>query len=48
MRVAVGLQAAAERVMLENGFEVGIAAGVPQQLADLERHPPLVPTNHHT
>ena len=36
MRVAVDLQAAAERIMLENGFEVGVAAGVPQQLADLE------------
>ena len=28
--------------MLENGFDVGVPAGVPQQLADLERHPPLV------
>jgi exoribonuclease-2 len=38
----VDLQAAAERVMLENGFEVEFPAGVPQQIADLERHPPVV------
>jgi exoribonuclease-2 len=28
--------------MLENGFEVEVPAGVLQQLAGLERHPPLV------
>ena len=38
----VDLQAAAQRVMVENGFAVDVPPGVPQQLADLERHPPLV------
>ena len=28
--------------MVENGFEPDIPPGVPQQLVDLERHPPLV------
>ena len=28
--------------MVENGFAVDVPPGVPQQLADLERHPPLV------
>jgi VacB/RNase II family 3'-5' exoribonuclease len=38
----VDLQAAAQRVMVENGFEPDVPPGVPQQLVDLERHPPLV------
>jgi VacB/RNase II family 3'-5' exoribonuclease len=38
----VDLQAAAERVMLDNGFELDVTPGRLQQLADLERHPPLV------
>jgi VacB/RNase II family 3'-5' exoribonuclease len=37
----VNLQAAAERVMLENGFDLDDPPGASQQLADLERHPPL-------
>jgi VacB/RNase II family 3'-5' exoribonuclease len=36
------LQDAAERVMREHGFEVGVSAGELEQLADLERHPPMV------
>src|SRR5438128_7357968 len=36
------LRAAAQRVMAENGFAVDVPAGVPRQLADLERHPPPV------
>ena len=36
------LRAAARRVMLENGFEVAVPAGVAQQLVDLEQHPPIV------
>ena len=38
----VDLQAAAQRVMLENGFAGAAPLGVAQQLSDLERHPPLV------
>jgi VacB/RNase II family 3'-5' exoribonuclease len=38
----VDLQAAAERVMLEEGFEPGIPPGAVQQVSDLERHRPLV------
>jgi VacB/RNase II family 3'-5' exoribonuclease len=38
----VDLQAAAQRVMVENGFEPDVPPGVAQQLVDLERHPPLV------
>jgi len=38
----VDLQAAAQRVMLENGFELVVSPGASRQLADLERHPPLV------
>jgi VacB/RNase II family 3'-5' exoribonuclease len=37
----MNLQEAARRVMLENGFEPDLQPGVPQQLADLQRHPPL-------
>jgi VacB/RNase II family 3'-5' exoribonuclease len=42
MSAHVDLQAAARRVMLENGFELDVPPGASQQLADLERHPPLV------
>jgi exoribonuclease II len=42
MDFPVDLQAAAARVMLENGFEPEASAGVSQQLAELERHPPSV------
>jgi VacB/RNase II family 3'-5' exoribonuclease len=42
MPLHVDLQAAAQRVMLENGFELDVPAGASQQLADLERHPPPV------
>jgi VacB/RNase II family 3'-5' exoribonuclease len=38
----VDLQAAAQRVMLENGFELDVPPAASQQLADLGRHPPLV------
>jgi VacB/RNase II family 3'-5' exoribonuclease len=38
----VDLQAATQRVMLENGFALAVPPGVAQQLSDLERHPPLV------
>lgn len=41
----VDLQAAAQRVMVENGFAVDVPSGVPQQLADLERQPPPVAPN---
>jgi len=36
------LQAAAERVMAENGFDPDLQPGVAQQLSVLEHHPPLV------
>ena len=38
----VNLQTAAQRVMLENGFELDVSPGVSQQLSDLDRHPPSV------
>jgi exoribonuclease-2 len=38
----IDLQAAAQRVMLENGFELDLPPGISQQLADLARHPPTV------
>jgi exoribonuclease-2 len=38
----VDLQAAAERVMLEYGFDPDIPPGVTQQLLQLDRHPPTV------
>lgn len=38
----VDLQAATQRVMLENGFGLAVPPGVAQQLSDLERQPPLV------
>ena len=38
----VDLQAATQRIMLENGFGLAAPARVAQQLSDLERHPPLV------
>src|SRR5688500_12775494 len=38
----VDLQAAAERVMLEHGFQLDLPSGVSQQLSDLRRHPPSV------
>ena len=40
------LQAATERIMLENGFEIDVSPGVTQQLSDLERPPPLVAPGH--
>jgi VacB/RNase II family 3'-5' exoribonuclease len=42
MSAHVDLQAAAQRVMLENGFELDAQPGASQQLADLARRPPLV------
>jgi len=36
------LQATARQVMLEHGFEPDFPAEVPQQLAQLEAHPPQV------
>jgi exoribonuclease-2 len=42
MSAHVDLQAAARRVMLENGFELDAQPGASQQLADLARRPPLV------
>jgi VacB/RNase II family 3'-5' exoribonuclease len=42
MSAPVDLQAAAQRVMLENGFELDAQPGAAQQLADLARRPPLV------
>jgi VacB/RNase II family 3'-5' exoribonuclease len=42
MSAHVNLQAAAQRVMLENGFELDAQPGASQQLADLARRPPLV------
>src|SRR3984893_768579 len=42
MSAHVDLQAAAQRVMLENGFELDAQPGAAQQLADLARRPPLV------
>ena len=41
----VDLQAAAQRVMVENGFAVDVPSGVPQQVADLERQPPPIAPN---
>ena len=38
----VDLQAAAERIMVENGFDPHVPSGVSQQLSELERHPPVV------
>lgn len=38
----VDLQAAARRVMLENGFEPDVSPAVTQQLSDIEQHPPPV------
>ena len=36
------LRAEAQRVMAENGFDLEIPAGVPEQLSDLQRHSPAV------
>lgn len=36
------LKAVAKRLMLENGFEPDLPPAVPQQLAELRSHPPLV------
>jgi VacB/RNase II family 3'-5' exoribonuclease len=41
MPLQTNLQEAARRVTLENGFEPDLQPGVSQQLADLQRHPPL-------
>src|SRR6185295_4820534 len=38
----VDLQAAAERVMVENGFEPQVSSGVAQQLSQLEHQPPSI------
>jgi exoribonuclease-2 len=38
----VDLQAAAEQVMVENGFEPQVSSSVAQQLSQLEHHPPPI------